>query len=141
MSTGSATPVNPPTLTKQLKCNVNGTGGGCTAGHVCAPMGTKQCVATAGAQACPAGYPTGATWYSSFVDNRSCSCSCTPSSCASDRVYGFNQTGCPGAGTLQSNDICSNDYQFFKLNGACAPSVSLGGTTILFNGMSTVCCE
>jgi len=138
---GSATPVNPPVLTKQLKCTVNTVGSGCTGGRVCAPIGTQQCVAATGSQSCPAGYPNIATWYSSFTDNRACSCSCAPSSCASTHLVGYNQPGCSGSGANESNDICSNDYQYTKLGGGCAPSASLGGTTIQFNNMSTVCCE
>ena len=140
-STGTTTPVTPPVLTKQLKCSVNNVGGGCTANHVCVPMGTQQCIAAAGSQSCPSGYPNIATWYSSFTDNRACSCSCAPSSCASTHLLGYNQSGCTGSGFVQSNDICSNDYQFTKLGGGCTPSPTLGGTSIQFNSASTVCCE
>ena len=140
-ATGSATPVNPPALTKQLECTVSAVGGGCTNGKVCAPIGTKQCVAVAGSQSCPQGYPTGATWYASFTDNRACSCSCAPSSCAAAGLRGYNQNDCSDTPHNQGNDICSNDYQFHKLGGGCAPSPTLGATSIQFNGATTVCCE
>jgi len=140
-TTGSASPVNPPTLTKILECTVNGIGGGCTSGHVCAPRGTQQCVAASGVQNCPQGYPTGATWYSSYTDNRACTCSCAPSTCASAGLRFYNTNACSGAGASQGSDICSNDYQYTKIGGGCAPSASLGSTSIQFNGASTVCCE
>jgi hypothetical protein len=140
-ATGATTPVNPPTLTKALRCSVNAVGGGCTANHVCAPRGSQQCVIAGGSQTCPGGYPNIATWYTSFTDNRSCSCSCAPSSCSSAGLRGYPNNLCSGAGTSQGNDICSNDYQFWKVGGGCAPTPTLGGTTIQFNGASTVCCE
>jgi hypothetical protein len=142
-STGSASPVTPPILTKALQCNVAMVGAGCgDALHVCAPRGSQQCVAAAGAQTCPGSYSHGATWYSSFVDNRSCTCSCAQTSCANAGAVWFNSPSCSGSGVSQSNDICSNDYQYAKIGGGgCTPQASLGATTITFNGQSTVCCE
>jgi hypothetical protein len=140
-SNGSATPVSPPVLTKMLECGVSAVGAGCTSGHVCAPIGAQQCVAAGGAQTCPAGYPTGATWYSSFTDNRVCSCSCAPSSCGAAGLIWWSSTDCSGTSHSQGNDICSNDYYSTKIAGGCAPSASLGATSIQFNGASTVCCE
>jgi len=142
-ATGSATPVTPPALTKALECTVNTVGGGCTANHVCAPRGTQQCVAATGSQTCPSGYPTGATWYSAFTDNRACTCSCTPSSCANAKLTWYMSSNCSGSGMVQNNNVCSNDYTSAKVRGGtgCAPSSGLNGTTIQFNNASTVCCE
>jgi hypothetical protein len=118
-------------------------GAGCgDAQHVCAPRGSKQCVAATGMLGCPGTYPKSANWYSSFSDNRSCSCSCAQSSCANAGAVWFNSPSCNGNGTSQGNDICSNDYQYVKIGGGgCSPQASLGGSVITFNGESTVCCE
>ncbi len=140
-ATGSAAPVTPPVLTKMLECGVNAVGAGCASGHVCAPIGTQQCVSAGGTQQCPAGYPTGMTLYASYNDNRACTCSCSPSSCASTSLHGYNSPSCSGAGTPEPKEICSNDYQYTKLGGGCTPSASLGSTSIQFNGATTICCE
>jgi hypothetical protein len=140
-ATGSATPVTPPTLTKMLECTVNAVGGGCANGKVCAPIGTQQCVAAAGSQPCPSGYPTGMTWYASYTDNRACGCSCAPTTCAAAGLRWYSSSTCTGAGVSQGNDICSNDYSYTKLGGGCTPSATLGSTSIQFNGATTICCE
>ena len=143
-TTGSATPVNPPVMTKALRCDVTNLGHCTVANTVCVPRSSSvhnQCIIASGAQTCPSGYPNGASWYASYTDNRACSCVCSATSCANSTLQGFNSSQCGVVGAPSGACIASNDYQWWKLAGACSPSTTLGGTTIAFNGMTTVCCE
>ncbi|HEX4456860.1 MAG TPA: hypothetical protein VIA18_02770 [Polyangia bacterium] len=143
---GTAAPVKPPTLTSAVSCALTGApGGGCDNGQVCVARGTKQCVATGTAGAtCPAGYPTGATWYSGFVDGRNCGCTCTAAAAGcNDSSVGvdfYDSKGCIDTARPETSPYCSDAYQAVKIAGGCSLTVNQTGA-ISFNGASTVCCQ
>ncbi|MDB4967782.1 MAG: cell wall surface anchor family protein [Myxococcales bacterium] len=144
---GAAAPVTPPALTTTLACTMTGTAttGGCGSGQVCVARGAKQCVSTAGAGAtCPSSYPTGATWFSSYTDNRTCTCSCATAAngCtgASVGVSFFDSKSCIGTAVPEAGDICSNSLLGAKIVGGCTLSVTFANP-LVFNGARTVCCQ
>ncbi|MCU1280994.1 MAG: hypothetical protein JWM53_4540, partial [bacterium] len=110
---------------------------------VCVARGTKQCVRAPGnGVACPSGYPNGVTWFSSYTDGRSCSCSCTNNGCAAAQVAFYGSSSCGnGAPTIKSGYICSPPDGGAKLIGFCPLLVTLSGA-LQFNNANatTVCC-
>ncbi|MCL4751557.1 MAG: hypothetical protein KJ015_15395 [Myxococcales bacterium] len=89
-------------------------GGGCGAG-VCAPVPEAPygalCVAKAGDDACPAGYPQKLSYYQGANDTRGC----TPCNCGSPQG-----AACPGGVELWTNSQCSADPVSITQVGACA---------------------
>jgi hypothetical protein len=144
---GSAAPVTPASVPTTLVCADNATpvAGGCTGGQVCVPRGTQQCATTPGAGvACPAAYPTQTTWYTSFTDNRTCTCSCsTPGSCASAQVNLYDSKGCSDTPHPLTADDCSNGLLGAKIvTSGCALSVTLNNPLVFSaSNARTVCCK
>jgi len=147
-SSGTASPVMPAVVPTAESCgdNLVPVAGGCTNGKVCVPRGTKQCVIATGAAACPSGYPSQATWFTSFTDNRTCSCSCAPGAngCAGSQLTlykSYFMSTCSGSTKVVSGDVCdTEDYQGIKLAGGCNLTVTTNNP-LVFNGQKTVCCE
>ncbi len=94
-------------------CGGADLGGGCGAG-VCAPKPAAPyggiCVAKAGDNACPPGYPQKTFYYQGVNDTRGCSaCSCsTPQGAA-----------CPGTAEISTNSACSVDTVVVNNVGGC----------------------
>jgi hypothetical protein len=135
-------------------CTYTGTmGSGCMNQDVCMPKAAPftACVAMAGMNACPMGFPVQHLVGSMLSDTRDCSaCTCT-----------FNAGTCGGTTTFYTDNACTFNAQAFAADGAChlaanrtwrsykyAPTTNasctasavnaIGGVT--FADLRTVCC-
>lgn len=138
-------------------CDMTATPGdaGCSAGNVCVPNPAPfaMCISQAGAQTCPAGYPTQHVVGSALTDTRGCTaCGCT-----------FDAGACLGTATLYTNTFCTTNAQAIPADGTCtqvngnrtwrgysyAPttSASCAGTAVspdggvVFSDLTTICCK
>jgi hypothetical protein len=136
-------------------------GGGCAAGacaaRPAAPFG--MCVAKAGDQPCPAGFPQKHLAGTGTTDTRDCSaCGCsTTGSCGNAKLTLYEDSSCdPTSGKailpLVADDKCdpanetkATTYQAYVysadlLNVACAPTASVASGAVSLVGARTVCC-
>jgi hypothetical protein len=91
-------PNTSPFQTRVDLCSTAQTAGACGAGKVCIPQGSgaageSLCVQYDSVAACPAGWDTAITVYSSFDDTRTCSaCTCGDGAMCGDSHYTFYDT-------------------------------------------------
>jgi hypothetical protein len=170
--TSSGTPMPPPATfaTTSNFCAGPRTSATCSGSQVCAPKppgSSPLCVRIpASGASCPAGYASGssATWYASFIDNRTCGCTCNVSATGSCGTTGGATThvanSCPTAGTdpsctFTSIGSCATAGGFLcsisSPVGAIAAAVAVTGTSCQSTvtnsgsaspaGASTICCQ
>jgi hypothetical protein len=108
------------------------------------------CVAAAGNQACPAGYPTPYIVFTGLIDTRVCSpCTCGAPALACDIVAVVtDSSGCPGGGTVfYGDDTCygvsagpvgSIDL---TVESPCAPGGGQPAGSVQVEDPITVCCR
>jgi hypothetical protein len=122
-------------------------GGSCDAGGICAPRtglpfaSDTYCVARAGAQTCPADYPSARTFYESASDTRACTaCTCgaeTGAACDVAVVSTFGDSLChSGANNQSSSDGCVRKNAS-KTATAAPVALTSGGACEAQGGTST----
>ncbi len=132
------------------------TPGACNGGQLCAPSvptPKKTCIYKSGANTCPAGYPAASTQYSSFSDDRGCSCSCDVNTitCSPEADYIDTTSGCNGAASFSvTSGQCSSvfagsthGFKITKLNLAPIGKLTAtptGSVTAATASALTVCC-
>jgi hypothetical protein len=147
----------PPVMSREVVlCNDHSTaGGGCGAGLACSPRvssSLRACVAAAGAQACPQGYPDRHLLSAVTTDTRACQCQCaTTGACTQAQVNVYAAAACSGTPvTIVADGVCHP----FGLTGlsanvasgaspsgvSCTVSGAISGS-ITMSGQTTVCCQ
>jgi hypothetical protein len=163
-TSGGALTATDPWETRVAVCEIAGPFGGGCAGGVCAPVGNGDydgpaCIARAGEEPCPAGWPAQTIVYADFTDDRQCgACACgapsgTTCSGGSYTIYDFD--GCAGGNTVVVDSAsCVNVSDQWEMSTGSAeltPPVAAGGTcqasagaptgAVTGLGPRTICCQ
>lgn len=138
-----------------------GAAGGCTGTDTCAPpSGTSErCIARAGKQVCPPGFPTQTSLYQGGTDGRTCgACTCTTNqvACSNARINFFGESACTtsissavaGTGSCQAlTTQIDTATGYFQMTGTAAvtPTCVAGNAPAVGGSVTpgadvTVCC-
>lgn len=109
-------------------CSLAGALGSCMGGLACAPDPGSMfalCIAKAGTNPCPSGYPNPHVVGAGLTDTRgcgpsACTCSLNPGSCSTPDVHAYWAVGCPGGSEFQNGPRSAS--------GACV-TTSFSGVT------------
>lgn len=143
-------------------CQAARYGGGCGGGQICAPKpttGLESCVAKAGKNVCPTGFPARHTVGTTANDQRTCTgCACgVPTPCAGATVSLYDAATCKtvgqnhGAVDIGSTCATTSDSSFTATHfrstsvtgGGCGlpTAQAVPGGTLSFTDERTVCCK
>jgi hypothetical protein len=171
---GNAARPSPGFTTTKKFCGASATSATCPSGQVCAPkLAASMCARAPGGGGCPAGYATsqgGAPWYTSYTDDRVCTCancattgngSC-PSSFAETVYPNADNSACGSFdGVLTESNLQApfcvdwvgswnslvggfgNQSGGFTTNagGTCSRMANLTSGAATPQGASTICCQ